>query len=90
MSPFVQNLFAQEELEGHPSDVLLLIFGRPWWILSVLDEALDIVIPRLVVYRNTTHTQYAGISRVSIRNGRTSSPSTSLIKLASVASASAK
>ena len=50
MSPFVQNLSAQEELESHPSDVLLLIFGRPWWILSVSDEALDIVIPRLVVY----------------------------------------
>ena len=50
MSPFVQNLSAQEELESHPSDVLLLIFSRPWWILSVLDEALDIIIPRLVVY----------------------------------------
>ena len=48
MSPFVQDLSTQEELESHPSDVLLLIFGRPWWILSVLDEALDIVIPRLV------------------------------------------
>ena len=50
MSSFVQNLSAQEELESHPSDVLLLVFGSPWWILSVLDEALDIVIPRLVVY----------------------------------------
>ena len=50
MSLFVQNLSAQEELEGHPSNVLFLIFGRPWWILSVLDETLDIVIPRLVVY----------------------------------------
>jgi hypothetical protein len=50
MSPLIQNLSAQEELESHSSDVLLLIFGRPRWILPVLDEALNIVIPRLVVY----------------------------------------
>ena len=50
MSSLVQNLSGQEELESHPSDALLLIYGRPWWILSVLYEALDIVIPRLVVY----------------------------------------
>ena len=50
MSLLVQNLSAQEELKSHSSDVLLLIFGCLRWILSVLDEALDIVIPRLVVY----------------------------------------
>ena len=50
MSPFVQHLSTQEELKSHPPDVLLLIFGCPWWVLSVLYKALDIVIPRLVVY----------------------------------------
>ena len=50
VSPLVQNLSAQEELEGHCSDVFLLIFGRLRWVLSILYEALDIVIPRLVIY----------------------------------------
>jgi hypothetical protein len=50
MSPFVQNLFAQEELEGHSSDVLLLILGCLRWVLSALYKALDIVIPRPVAY----------------------------------------
>ena len=50
MRPFVQDLSAQEESEGHSSDVLLLILGRLRWVLSVLYKMLDIVIPRLVVY----------------------------------------
>ena len=49
MSPLVQNLSAQEELKSHPSDVLLS-FSVACGGYSVLDEALDIVIPRLVVY----------------------------------------
>ena len=50
VSPLVQNLSTQEELEGHSSDVLLFIFGCLRWVLSALCEALDIVIPRLVIY----------------------------------------
>ena len=50
MSPFVQDLSAQEELEGHSPDVLLLILDRLRWVLFALYKALDIVIPRSVVY----------------------------------------
>ena len=50
VSLFVQDLSAQEELKGHSSDVLLFILSRLRWVLPALYKALDIVIPRPVVY----------------------------------------
>uniref|UniRef100_A0A2N9IMB9 Uncharacterized protein n=1 Tax=Fagus sylvatica TaxID=28930 RepID=A0A2N9IMB9_FAGSY len=71
MSSLVQNLSAHcQPIQS--SDVLLLIFGRSRdGYSSVLDEALDIVIPRLIVYLCFdvhaffyAHTMYRDVSLV--------------------------